>query len=353
MTKTRSAAMHRAALLVGVAIAATLIVPILIGGGDALQQLLDFPARGYLALLAVIATSWLARAAKLWLLLHRVGMRPGFLQILAKSLAIDFAFISTPAGVGGYAACIYYLRRTGASIGAATSVTAADQILDLSFFALILPIAGVTLLWSELPHALALLAFATGASMLAGGVVAALARGRITRWLLGDNILARRLPAFRRRQHILHGFLVSVGANARLLASGGPRVVLPIAALTAVQWLTRYGVLWAALALLGHHVSYALTLLLQALILHAAMWTGVPAGGGGAELGLTAALAAWVPAAGIATALLLWRLVTFDACLVVGLAAALLLGHRRAPMPPHAAPARADSRGEGAPPALN
>jgi len=75
--------------------------------------------------------------------------------------------------------------------------------------------------------------------------------------------------------------------------------------------------------------AFALTLLLQALVLHAAMWTGVPAGGGGAELGLTAALTSWVPASSIATALLLWRVATLYICLIAGaIAIAWLSRHR-------------------------
>jgi len=325
----RSSALRHARLLIVVAVLATLAVPIVVGGRDALLRTLSFPLRGFLLLFGVMAVSWTARALKLWLLLQRLDVCPGLRRVFAISLAIDFAYISTPAGVGGYAASIYYVHRSGATISAATTVTAADQILDLAFFALVLPVAGISLLWSDSPHALALLAFATGATMLALGCVALLARRPIERWLLADNAFVRRWPALRRRQHILHGFLAGLGANSRLLVSGGASNGIVIALLTAVQWLAKYGVLWTALTLLGHHVSFALTLLLQALILHAAMWTGVPAGGGGAELGLSAALAPWVSATDTATALLLWRMATFELCLIAGLAAVLLLARKR------------------------
>lgn len=329
----RAPRMRHAAMLVGLAVLASLAVPIIVGGGDALVQTLNFSWHGYLVLFSVIAASWLARALKLRLLLRRVGLRLRPERVLAMSLAIDFAFISTPAGLGGYAAGIYYLRRAGASGGAAATVIAADQILDLAFFALALPLAGMSLLWSDLPPALAGVAFSTGIGMFAGGFAAWLARGRLARWLLGDNALVRRWPALRRRQHLLHEFFAAVGTNVRLLFSGGTPAALAIVGFTAVQWLTRYGVLWVALALLGEHVSYALTLLLQSLILHAAMWTGVPAGGGTAELGLTAALTPWVPATAMATALLLWRIVTFHLCLLAGLIAVVLLVKRRHPVP--------------------
>ncbi|TLY51273.1 MAG: flippase-like domain-containing protein, partial [Gammaproteobacteria bacterium] len=206
--------------------------------------------------------------------------------------------ISTPGGVAGYAAGIYYVRREGGSIGAATTITAADQLLDLAFFALALPVAGMTLLSPELPAAITMLAFGASALMIALGAAILLARRKIMRWLVGDNAFARRWPNLRRRQQTLHDFLLSVGAHMRLLAGIGSTNLLALAGLTAVQWLARYGTLWAVLSLLGHKVSFALTLLLQSLVLHAAMWTGVPGGGGSAELGLSATLAPWVSMSG-------------------------------------------------------
>jgi uncharacterized membrane protein YbhN (UPF0104 family) len=90
--------------------------------------------------------------------------------------------------------------------------------------------------------------------------------------------------------------------------------------------------------MLGHKVSFALTLLLQSLVLHAAMWTGVPAGGGSAELGLSATLAPWVSMSSMATALLLWRAATFYLCLIAGaVAISVLAGRRSQPSRTHLA----------------
>jgi len=334
MTPRRHAAhLRRAALLMALAVFATMLVPLVVGGRQALAQALDFPLRGHLALCALVVANWCARSLKLQLLLQRLDLRLRLERVLAMSLAIDFAFITTPAGLGGYAAGIFYLRRAGASTSAAATAIAADQVLDFAFFAIALPLAGMSLLWTDLSPGLALVAFSTGAGLLACGGLAWIARRRLTRWLLGDNALVRRWPSLRRRQHLLHGFLAGVGANVRLLRSGGGAATLAIASFTALQWLTRYGVLWFALVLLGQHVPFALALLLQSLILHAALWTGVPSGGGSAELGLTAALTAWVPATAMASALLLWRVATFDLCLLAGLVAVAWLAHRRQPSP--------------------
>src|SRR4051812_20794058 len=143
--------MRRAGPLIAAALAATLAVPVLLGGRDALWHALEFSTQGYLALLAVVAVSWFARAIKVRMLLQRLGVAARFWPVFLISLATDFAFISTPGGVGGYAASMFYMRRAGATTTGAATVTAADQLLDWAFFAIALPIAGLALIRSDVP----------------------------------------------------------------------------------------------------------------------------------------------------------------------------------------------------------
>lgn len=316
---------RRIGLLIVAAVAATLVAPILIGGKVAFAQALTLPAHAYAVLLAVIVVNWFARALKLHLLFRRLGATPKFARTFTASQAIDFAFMTTPAGVGGYAASVYCARRIGMSLSAATTLTAVDQLLDLAFFTLALPIAALTLIWTDLPRLLWAGAFFASAFTITVAICAFLMRRRLGAWIFGDNALVRRWPSLRRKQHHLREFIASVQSDSRLLAGGGIPWLVGIAILTMVQWLTRYGVFWVALTLLGQHVPFALTLLSQSLILHAAMWTGIPSGGGGAELGLSAVLLPLAPSEIIASALLLWRLVTFYLCLISGLTAIAVL----------------------------
>jgi glycosyltransferase 2 family protein len=324
---------HRVGALIALATIISLAVPLLIGGKQSLLDIRDLPAQAYSILFAVMAVCWLVRAIKLHLLLNRFGAGVSFARSFAMSLAIDFAFVSTPGGLGGYAASMYCARRAGISMSAATTVTFIDQLLDLMFFALALPLAALTLLWTNVPRALSLSAFIASAALILFALVVMFTHRRFVRWLCGDNIFSRRWPNLRDKQHRLLAFLDTVGADSRFLFSGPPLVTAALIGTTAIQWLTRYGVLWAALALLGHTVPFALTLLSQSLILHAALWTGVPSGGGGAELGLSAALIAMVPTSTIATALILWRLVTFHLCLVAGALAIAWLARSKAKSP--------------------
>jgi uncharacterized protein (TIRG00374 family) len=314
--------------LIIAALGASLAVSILLGGKEALSATLHFSGQGYIALFSLILASWLARAVKLHLLLSQLGSRPAFVQTLCISLATDFAFVTTPAGVGGYVASVYYLRGAGTSVSGAATITAVDQGLDLVFFALAVPVAGLALVWSGQSHALTSFAFGATALAVLLSFGALLARRKLATWLFGTNALCARWPRWREKQRALREFCAKVSTQGSLLLAAGPTFLFSIVALTALQWLARYGILWLALRLLGHSVPFALAFLLQVLVLHAALWTGVPAGGGGAEIGLSATLAMWVPPASLATALLLWRTATLYTCLIAGTVAIALLPRR-------------------------
>jgi len=314
-------------LLIVAAVGATLIVPIVLGGRDALFAALHFSIQGYFGIFALIVASWVGRTLKLQLLLHRLGVPASLLRSLGISLATDFAFITTPGGVGGYAASVYYLRRAGASASGAAAITAADQGMDVLFFVVALPLAALGLIWSDVPPSLSRVALATSALIALAALVAWLARGRLASWL-GSISFGRRWPRLARAQHAVTEFLKKMHADARLVFAAGPLFLFYIFALTVLQQVTRYGILWLALLLLGFPVSFLLIFLLQVFVLQAASWTGVPAGAGGAELGLSATLIAWVPGPSLATALLLWRMATLHVGLIAGAIAMAVLARR-------------------------
>jgi len=315
-------------LLVAGALVATLVVPLYFGGEAALRATLSLSAGGYAALFALILASWIARTLKLQLLLRRMGVEVGFVQVFEISLATDFGFLATPAGLGGYAASVYYARRAGASTSAAAALTAADQALDLVFFALVLPVAGLAYFGTALPARLVTAALATSAALAAIASALWIAQRQWRGWPAAWQRVGSRWP---RLQRAVGEFRAQAAAQARVLLGGGPAFLGSVFVLTVLQWMTRYGILWLVLVLLGCPVSFWLLLALQALVLHIAQWSGVPAGGGGAELGLTASLATWVPAATLATVLLLWRLVTLYLALGAGAVAIARLARRHAP----------------------
>jgi uncharacterized protein (TIRG00374 family) len=314
-------------LLIVAAVAATLVVPIVLGGRDALLAALHFSVQGYFGIFALIVASWAGRTLKLQLLLRRLGAPASLLRSLGISLATDFAFITTPGGVGGYAASVYYLRRAGASASGAAAITAADQGMDVLFFVAALPLAALGLIWSDVPRSLSTVALATSALIALAALVAWLARGRLASWL-GSISFGSRWPRLARAQHAVAEFLKRMHADVRLVFAAGPLFLFYIFALTVLQQLTRYSILWLALLLLGYPVSFPLIFLLQVFVLQAASWTGVPSGAGSAELGLSATLISWVPGPALATALVLWRMATLHVGLIAGAIAIAVLARR-------------------------
>jgi uncharacterized protein (TIRG00374 family) len=317
-------------LLIALALFGAALVPLLLGGKSTLFALAHIPLATYFGITAVAVFGWLARAAKLGLLMRRMDLRTVPARIGAISLATEFAFLATPGGIGGYAAGIHYARGVGASLAVAGSITAADQLLDLIFFAVALPLALLALAQATLPGDLREAALCSSALLFFALIGAACTHRALGRWLLAANGPLSRLPFVRRHLDSLREFVATCSLRLRELARGGPRFLLALAICTSVQWLVRYGLLWLILWQLGAPVSYALLLLLQGIVLHAAGWTGVPSGGGGADLGLAATLAPLVPAAGIATALLLWRFATLYLPLAAGFVAVLALRRRTA-----------------------
>jgi uncharacterized protein (TIRG00374 family) len=315
--------MHRWLLLAG--LLATVAIPFLLGGRGTLAAALNVAPSGYVALLALVLASWIARALKLHLLLHKLRTPATLLRSFGISVASDLAFTATPAGLGGYVATIYYLRRTGASASGATTIMAIDQGTDLVFFGVAVPFVTLMLADSDVPRAITVTALSVLAVASALVAMLWLARRRILALLVTPNPMLAHWALAGRAQSALRSFLVSSRTYLSLIMEAGASFFLEMLALTALQWLTRYAVLWLTLLLLHRPVSFALMFLLQVVVLHAALWTGVPAGGGGAELGLTAMLAHWIAPEDMAAALVIWRAVTLYVLLLAGSVATLLL----------------------------
>ena len=305
--------------LIFVALIVALIVPIWLGGRNAVFTSFELPLHAYLMILAFVLFGWVMRAVKQWLLIERLGLHAGPWRNFAISLATDFAFLATPGGVGGYAAGIYYMRSIGGSYAQATAISAADQVLDLMFFAIAMPVAALCLSQtSELSPLLAHGAAFGGIGALAILVILVLARRPLGAWFFGARGPLERFAFLRKRRDAVRGFVNNVLAQTQVLMRGSPAYFAFAFASTAVQWLARYGVLWLILMQLDAYVPFSLALLLQGVVLHVAQWTGMPAGGGGADLGLAATLAPFVPTAAIASALLLWRIATLYLSLIAG-----------------------------------
>jgi len=301
--------------LIAIALVGSVAVPVWLGGLPALRVVADVPPSALVMVLVPTLVAWFARAAKLCLLTRRLGLRLPASRVIGISLATDFAFVTTPGGIGGYAANILLLRRAGATTSQATSITAADQIVDAAFFALALPTAAVFAIGTAASPVLLRIAFTGSGVLLVGAIVALTLRRRLAQVLMRTtSALAARFAFVARMSDVLARSARETGQ----LFHGDRRYAIALAGFTTVQWVARYGILWVVLAVLGHEVPYPIVLLAQALVMHAAQWSGMPAGAGAAELGLAATLSPWMTASAFAPAAILWRLASLHLTMLAG-----------------------------------
>ncbi|CAB3789683.1 flippase-like domain-containing protein [Pararobbsia alpina] len=320
---------HAATLLACVGIGLAIGAPFALGAHALLAGLRSVPLLIFLTLAASALVSAAAKAGKLHLLQTALDLRLRFRRTLAMTVVTDFAFLVSPLGAAGYGVNMALLERAGASWAIAAAIVGGDQALDLVFFTLAIPIA-----LALAPGPLALMVPKASLPLIALAALGVACLAGIL-WLCrhhAGNALGaagRRIPWLKSRWARLRRFRANVGRQFALLVAGPPRRFVALLLLTSLQWLLRYGALWFILLELGHRIPLGFVLAAQAVVLHLALWTGVPAGGGGGDLGLAASFAAWVPASIMATALVLWRFATLYCPLVLGALGFAALAWRR------------------------
>lgn len=313
--------------LVGVGLATA--APVLLSDHPVFAELRAVSVRVFLLLAASAAVSVGAKACKLQILQAMLGVRLHFVRTLAITLVSDFAFLASPFGVAGYATNIALLRRSGASWACATAVVGSDQALDMMFFAVVIPVSA----WLALGQVTQVLPQVNTLMQCAVPLIAMLVAGAV--WAYRRQLAAvldaasRRIRWLERRRAGFGAFRQNLQQQIGLLMAGRRRHVFALLLLTTLEWLLRYGALWFALLELGHRLPFAFVMVVQAIVLHAALWTGVPAGGGGGDLALALSFSPWIPRAAMATALVLWRFATLYCPLALGAMGFALLGLRR------------------------
>jgi glycosyltransferase 2 family protein len=315
---TKPLALGATLLLAIIGVGFAIGAPFLLGFHEIVAGLHAASAQLIVMLAASALISAMAKAGKLQLMQTALGLRIRYPRTLAITVVTDAAFLGSPFGAAGYGVNLGLLQRAGASWTQATTIVSGDQALDLAFFAIAVPVSIVSCigLVGRLITPLSL-------PVIAGVTFGVIALGVIV-WTY-RHPLAAGLHATLERVGIKSGrpaqwraFVRNVRQQWTYLLTGPRWQIAMLLLLTTTQWLLRYGALWFILLQLGYALPPGFVVAVQALVLHAALWTGIPAGGGGGDLGLAAALAAWVPRAATGTALILWRCATLFFPLALG-----------------------------------
>jgi glycosyltransferase 2 family protein len=309
--------------IIGVGLA--LGAPFVLGGSTVLNGLRNVGPQMFIMLAGLAVISGVAKAGKLQILLVSLGSRLPFLRTVAITFVTDFAFLSSPAGAAGYVANVTLLKAAGTSWTVSTAVVGAEQALDFVFFAMALPAAAVSAVIPLAQWVPALPGSVYG--IFVTGILLAVAGMWWSRHIIGGTLhkIVCAVSWVRARQERIGEFVSELRKQIGTLNDGPVEAKIALLLLTVIQWITRYGALWLVLLQFGYHVPFGFVLVLQAVVLHLAQWTGVPAGGGSADLGLAAALAPWVMSSTMATALLLWRFSTLYFPLMVGALSVVVL----------------------------
>lgn len=321
--------MKRTFLLIALALAVGAAIPVFIGGRALLPELRSLPTPVWLVALGSVAVGWLINALRLRLVLGGLGQRLGLPRAVAKIMAIEFATNATPAGSGGALAYVYLVAQRGVSSSHAAAMYALDQVLDLTFFlAALLVIAPLLLAGPNEAH----LGWQIGAllTLLGGGCVLLWLTVRDYRRVLlwaGRMLHHLRIRVARRRQ-LARWILRFRHGLGLLLGLARWRLGL-VYVLCVCHWLIRYSILFWIVRGLGEHVPWSYLFLTQMLSFGAGQATLLPGGSGGVELGFSALLAPWLPAATLAAGLIAWRCATYYWLLLAGAGPFVLLIGRR------------------------
>jgi uncharacterized protein (TIRG00374 family) len=321
--------LKRTFLLIALALAVGAAIPVFIGGRALLPELRSLPTQVWLIALGSVAVGWLINATRLRLVLGGLGQRLSLPRAVAKVMAVEFATNATPAGSGGALAYVYLIGQRGLSSSHAAAMYALDQVLDLTFFlAALLVIAPLLLAGPREVH----LGWQIGTllTLLVGGCVLLWLTVRDYRRVLlwaGRMLHHLRISVARRRQ--LARWILRFRHGLGLLL-GLARWRLGLVYLLCVcHWLIRYSILFWIVRGLGRHVPWTYLFLTQMLSFGAGQATLLPGGSGGVELGFSALLAPWLPAATLAAGLIAWRCATYYWLLLAGAGPFMVLIGRR------------------------
>lgn len=325
----------RVALLAAVVLFSVLI-PVLVGGRATLRQLAELSWLHITLLLLLLVAEWGLNTLRCQLLLRSSGVRFRSSETLAMIWLYESAAQSTPGGLGGPVAGWAMLRRRNVP----TRVIASLGLFILSLdIAAIITLVIATLLAASYLHG-------TGAPWYLTAALWGLLLGLALLWgviryrrqllrILGSLRSSRGSGKWRPNGPVKH--FLRLGHAIERVARLPRRHLLTLLLASTAHWGCRLSIFHFAVVAIGGHVSWTNTFSIQLVSALAGLMTGLPGGFIGADMTMTALLLPVMDIQTIATVILLWRLLTFHATLVMGvLSLPWLAHHMLAPLELHA-----------------
>ena len=297
---------------------------------QALASTLHFsPVYFALAMLLSIVP-WFTGSLRLLIWSRFLGNRITFPSVFKIAIGAEVGAAVSPMLIGGSAVKLGMLMRHGFTGGTALSLAALENMEDIIFFLVMVPLSlTITSSW-ELPQLMIVLEKLRNPTlwMLLGGIVFCLSA---ILWLLKRKTGGARqwLPGLAALKANVRSVYNNFIGTYRLIAREGKFVFAMTMTLTSFQWICRYSIISLLLASMGIPVRPVLFMVLQVFVF--ALMTLVPTPGatGGAEMMFSLMYRAFLPAGTIGLVTAGWRFLTFYFLLI--LAALLSLVFRMQP----------------------
>lgn len=320
----------RTLLLVVLALAASLGIPVWLGGGAIFAQI-GRVAPGVLAgapLLMLLA--WSVNALRVQYLLGTNRCRIRYARAWLIAAGGDFGAALGPGLLTGVGTYVLLGTRIGLASHRAMALFTLEKLLDLLIFFATLMVSLGLLLWVA-PRAVPWYLLG-GATALCAALLAAIVLGlEGARWALRAVAeVMLRLGATRcsRRRWLRWG--LAFRRDVRRVARQPPRQLLVLLGLAGGYWSCRFAILPLLAKGLGLPIPWPFLVLVQVLTLFAGQLSLLPGGALSVELVFTLLLAPWADGRMLGTLLLLWRASVFYLTLSGGgLACSLALGRRQ------------------------
>ncbi len=272
---------------------------------------------GYLALaLGIILAWWGVSGWRMKLLVHTVGSRITLLQGVQTTIIGTFSAAVTPSGGGNAVGIAWLLTRFNVPLQRAVVVSVLLAVLDMSFFALAVPLAFLYLLTQDVRLPIDNLGVLIVPFSLAA---LALSYLLVFRLRYATTLLKRllRLPLLSRFEAPLSKFLDDLELASRSFAATPLPLHISLYALTALSRVLFFLVLNAALTAVNLDFSQGAVLALQ-MIVHAFAFLVPTPGASGYQEAAYSLLLKNGDTSALSLGIVLWRFLTFYLYFLLG-----------------------------------
>lgn len=311
---------RRITLLVAV-IVLSVSIPLLIGGHTTLRHLASLSWPSLMWLLLLLVAKWGADVVRIKLLLRHYGIRFPGRDTLMLIWLCDAASESTPGGLGGPVTGWALLRSRQVPTTTIVGVGLLRWILDIVviIFLTLWILLSTTSLHQQGAQWQLMVALAAMLLILALLWGMFHFRRKLIR-LLGRLGAAFRLSPDTVKRHFRGPIRLwlRLGRILERMTLRSLPVLLALILSSMAYWCIRLSVLYVAALAMGQHIAWLDALSIQIITGFAGMAIGLPSGFLGADMTMAALLSPLLDIRTIASVVLLWRLMTLHATLLVG-----------------------------------